>query len=145
MAVSMLRACGENIRNYLEAATGLFNHVEYYEGQFERFDEAIVYPPCCYIDYQSGENSVVDDPLGTIEFVLYIICTKLERDPHNMLDTLEGVITALHKKPVTYQNMEDLPTGVSTGYIGKLFYRGFRNNTTFPGLLVYEALIRVER
>lgn len=138
----MLKACGENIRNYLEAEADLFRHVEYYEGQFEQFDEAIVHPPACYIDYQAGEPSEVDDPLGTIDFTLYLIASKLYRDPGNMLDTLEGVIGALHKMPVNYGNDE---TEGGSGHIGKLFYRGFRNNTTFPGLIVWEAMFRVER
>lgn len=140
----MLKACGENIRNYLEAVSPkILNQVEFYEGQFEHFDEEIVNPPACYIDYQSGEPSEVDDALGTIDFTLYLICSKLLRDPGNMLDTLEGVIAALHKKAITWQN--DETPGAKTGRVGKLFYRGFRNNVTFPGLIVYEALFRVER
>jgi hypothetical protein len=137
----MLKACGENIRNYLEAAE-IYNHVEYYEGQFEHFDEAIVHPPTCYIDYQSGDPSEVDDPLGTIDFTLYLIASKLYRDPGNMLDNLEDTIAALHKKPVTYDNDE---TSGGTGHIGKVFFKGYRNNTTFPGLIVWEAMFRVVR
>jgi hypothetical protein len=139
----MLKACGENIRNYLEAASPkIFAMCSYYEGQFEHFDEEVLTPPACYIDYQSGEPSEIDDALGTIDFTLYIICSKLMRDPGNMLDTLEATIAALHKKPITWQNDE---TSGGTGRVGKLFYRGFRNNVTFPGLIVYEALFRVER
>lgn len=138
----MLRACGENIKGYLEAAAGLFLQVEYYEGQFEHFDEVIVNPPTCYIDYKSGEESDVDEALGTIDFRLYLICSKLYRDPGNMLDTLEGTIKALHKLPVLWQNYS---AGQTEGRIGKIFYRGFRNNTTFPGIIVYEAMFRVVR
>lgn len=140
----MLKACGENIRNYLEAASpAIFRQIAYYEGQFEHFNEEIVTPPTCYIDYQGGEASEVNDPLGTIDFTLYIICSKLYRDPGNMLDTLEATIRCLHRQPVTWQN--DETPGLQTGRVGKIFYTGFRNNTTFPGMIVYEALFRVVR
>ena len=141
---NMLRSTGENIRNYLQdVKPAIFKHVDFYEGQFEHFDEEIVYPPACYVDYQSGEPSEVDDPLGSIDFVLYLIATKLDRIPGNMLDTLQATIAALHKKPVRFEN-DDVP-GAKSGHVGKLFYKGFRNNPTFPGLIVWEVMIRVER
>jgi hypothetical protein len=98
----MLREVGESIMNTLKAKD--FKQVEFYEGQFDRFDEEVVYPPACYIEYSSGivaENNT--DPLGKVTLTLHVMTSRLERSPGNMLDILENIVTALHYKGVKEQ------------------------------------------
>lgn len=129
----MLREVGEGIKT---AISSLFNQVEFYDGQFEKFDEEIVNPPACYIDYQSGEPSATKDPLGSIDLTLYLMSSSLVRDPGSMLDLVESVYEVLHDKAIL---------GDSNEYIGRAFYKGFKNNTTFPGFIIWDVLIQVQR
>jgi hypothetical protein len=139
----MLRQIGENIRNYLKA-TNSFRQIDYYEGQFEKLDEVTIIMPACFIDYESGTDSISDQLFGSIDFRLYLITSALLHNPGNMLDIIEDCIQALHKKPVTFENGDTVEDGKS-GYIGRLFYKEFRRNTTYPGMVVWEAVFRVER
>ena len=129
----MLRETGEAI---IALLADDIPQIEFYNGQFENFDEQIINPPAAYLDYQSGEPSEVDDPLGTNEMVLYVMTSSLDRDPGNMLDLLETVVKLVHKMGLRDSR---------GGYLGRCFYKGWKNNTTFPGLLVWEVVLQVRR
>jgi len=129
----MLKEVGEAIKAVLETK---FKQVEYYEGQFERFDEQVINPPAVYIDYVSGEGTKTEDPFGTMNFILFVMTSKLERNPGNMLEMIETVIGLFQDKGLRDEK------GV---YLGRGYYDGYRNNTTFPGLIIYEVALKVVR
>lgn len=136
----MLKEIGEWIKATLESK---FNHIEYYEGQFEQFDKIVVNPPAAYINYGDIENGQVYDPLGTIYLTLHMIGSKLYRGPGNMLDLVEDVVGLVHDKAVRYNTTGE--TTPPTFYVGRCFFNRIRNNTTFPGLIVWDVELRIER
>jgi|GEM_PF-3804202 len=129
----MLKEVGESIKAVLETK---FKQVEYYEGQFERFDEQVINPPAVYIDYVSGEGTETEDPFGTMNFILFLMTSKLERNPGNMLEMIETVIGLFQDKGLRDEKR---------AYLGRGYYEGYRNNTTFPGLIIYEVALKVVR
>jgi hypothetical protein len=136
----MLREIGTWLINTLEDK---FKHIEFYEGQFEQFDEVIVNPPACYVNYGDIESGQVYDPFGTVYMTIHIISTKLTRDPEAMLELVEDVVALVNDKAVRYDGeTEHTPP---TYYVGRCFFNRCRNNTTFPGLLVWDVELRVER
>lgn len=129
----MLREVGESLKKILSTD---FNQVEFYEGQFERFDEEIVYPPACYIEYVSGQVAENDDPLGKLNLVLHVLTSRLERDPGNMLDILETIIDLIHDKGIKSSSGQ---------YLGHVLFAGFRNTIIHDGLSAFEVDILVDR
>jgi len=131
----MLREVGESIMTTLKAKG--FKQVEFYEGQFERFDEEVVYPPAAYIEYSSGvvaENNV--DPLGKVTLTLHVLASRLERSPGNMLDLLEDIVDVLHNVGIRDTN---------NVYLGRCFVRGFKNTVVLDGLVAFEVELEVIR
>jgi hypothetical protein len=129
----MLREVGEAIQKALE---NTFNQIEFYEGQFERFDEEVVYPPACYIEYVGGEPAQNGDPLGRMNLVLHVLTSRLERSPGNMLDILEEIITIFHDKGLL---------DAKGAYLGRSFFSSFRNTIVHDGLVAFEVDIEVVR
>ena len=135
----MIRETGEAIIELLEDE---FNFIEFYNGQFERFDEETINPPHAYLDYQSGTATEINgEVLNTIDLTLFAMTSSLDRDPGNMLDLLESIILKVHKRGLRCTATVAIPDG----YLGRCFYMGFKNNTTFPGLLVWEVMLQVRR
>lgn len=129
----MLREVGESLTKILSKE---FKQIEFYEGQFERFDEEIVYPPACYIEYVSGQVAENDDPLGKLNLVLHVLTSRLERDPGNMLDILEKIIELIHDKGIRDSN---------GAYLGHTLFAGFRNTIIHDGLAAFEVDILIDR
>lgn len=119
----------------MEALKDKFIQIEFYEGQFESFDEQVVNPPAAYLDYRRGEEVLRSDPLSRVEISLYMMSSSVARSGSPMLEILEGVIEAANQKALHYDGV----------YLGRCFYDGFRNYGTYPGLVVWECLLRVER
>lgn len=129
----MLREVGEALAAALEE---IFVQIEFYEGQFERFDEEVVNPPTCYIEYIMGEPAEDNEPLGKLNLVLHVLTSRLERDPGNMLDILESIVTTLHDK-----GLRD----TKNTYLGRAFVGNFRNTIVHDGLSAFEVDINVVR
>jgi hypothetical protein len=140
----MLREIGTWVMGVLESK---FTHIEFYEGQFERFDQIVVNPPTCYVNYGDIESGQVFDPLGTVYLTLHLITSKLDRDPESMLELVEEVVDMVNNQAVRYHTeFEKYPLPeVPTGYVGRCFFNRCRNNVSFKGLLVWDVELRVER
>jgi hypothetical protein len=73
---------------------------------------------------------------SNVRFNLHLITTKLLRDPANMLDVVEWILTNFHS--VGLRSVEE--TGVS---LGRTFVTGFENAMTLAGLTYYEMKLEV--
>jgi len=118
---------------------GEFNDVEFYEGQFENFDEQIVNPPWAYLDVSRGLAGEVGVAVAELEFKLYLISSRIVRDPDSMLELLEKTIAALHHKAV-----RSLVNNVAA-YMGKCFCGEYKPLVVYPGLSVWELTLKVMR
>lgn len=136
----MLREIGTWVMSTLESK---FKHIEFYDGQFERFDQIVVNPPTCYINYGDIESGQVYDPLGTIYLTLHVIASKLDRDPESMLELVEDVVDMVNNQAVRYDDKGD--NNPPRNYVGRCFMNRCRNNVSFKGLLVWDVELRVER
>jgi hypothetical protein len=65
-----------------------------------------------------------------------VLTSRLERDPGNMLDILESIVTKLHDK-----GLRD----TKNTYLGRAFVGNFRNTIVHDGLSAFEVDINVVR
>ncbi|HNX38805.1 MAG TPA: hypothetical protein PL124_09045 [Candidatus Cloacimonadota bacterium] len=111
--------------------------IEIYEGQFEQFDEIALTPPGIYIKFMDANTTDYGTLYGTLSLTLFLITSSVGGGKDTgMLDLVESVYGAIDSKPLVSDTL---------GHLGHITVKSFKDQATYPGLIVWEMPIEIDK
>lgn len=113
----------------------IFTEVELYEGQFDKLDEVVVQPPWAYIKLVGTDGADTNKLFDKLNLLLYVISSSVGNHQSAMLGLIESVFTELNRKGLrdTHGN-----------FLGTVIMGNFRDEATYPGLVVFGVELTLE-